>query len=157
MPSDRRAVLDLTLTGTAKTQTVGVTGPVRVYTTAATRFAGRKRIATDAERLELSPAVVRVRQDTELTNVGTQFAGPLDRVVSGVAARSFYRDQDETNQESAQITERSIAASRPGSESILNRYTKRWRARSGALMAGRCSSDMPKPDHDIAIPRSLPE
>jgi hypothetical protein len=109
VPCDRRAVLDLTLTGTAKTQTIGVTGPVRVYTTAATRFAGRKRITTDAERLELTPAVVRVRQDTELTNVGTQFAGPLDRVVSGVAARTFYRDQDETNQESAQITERSIA------------------------------------------------
>jgi hypothetical protein len=109
VPSDRRAVLDLTLNGTAKTQTVGVTGPVRMYTNALTKFAGRKRIATDGERLELAPAVVRVRQDTELTNVGTRFAGPLDRVVSGVATRSFYREQDEANQESAQITERSIA------------------------------------------------
>jgi hypothetical protein len=108
VPCEFRAVLDLTLAGTAKTQTVGVTGPVRVYTNGLTQFAGRKRLATDGERVEVSPASVRVRLDTDLTNVGTQFAGPLDRVVAGVAARSFYREQDDNNREAAQLTERSI-------------------------------------------------
>lgn len=108
VPCDHRALLELVLTGTAQTQTVGATGPVHVHTNGTTRFVGRKRVCIDGERFEVGQAVVRVRQDTELANVKTPFAGPLDRVVSGVAARSFYREQDEANHESAQITERSI-------------------------------------------------
>ena len=108
VPCDYRAVLDLVLNGTARTRTIGVNGSIRVSTNGLTRFAGRKRIATDGDRFECSPASVRVRQDTELTGVGTQFSGPLDRVVSGVAVRVYYRDQDDNNREAAQITERQI-------------------------------------------------
>jgi hypothetical protein len=108
VPCDHRAVLDLVLAGAARTRTIGVSGAVRVSTNGLTQFAGRKRIATDGERFECSPATVRVRQDTELTGVGTEFAGPLNRVVSGVAARVYYRYQDDNNREIAQITERQI-------------------------------------------------
>jgi hypothetical protein len=108
VPCEYRAVFDLVLAGTARTRTVGVNGGVRVLTNGVTQFAGRKRVATDGDRFESSPASVRVRQDTELTGVGTRFAGPLDRVVSGVAARVYYRDQDDNNRDAAQVTERQI-------------------------------------------------
>jgi hypothetical protein len=108
-PCDHRAVLDVVLAGTAKTRTIGVAGPVHVHTNGFTRFAGRKRVSTDGERIDIGPAFVRVRQDSELTNVATRFGGPLDRVVCGVAARTFYREQDDANLESAHITERSIS------------------------------------------------
>jgi hypothetical protein len=108
VPCDYRAVIDLVLAGSARTRTVGVSGGVRVLTNGMTQFAGRKRVATDGDRFESFPASVRVRQDTELTGVGTRFAGPLDRLVSGVAARVYYRDQDDNNREVAQLTERQI-------------------------------------------------
>jgi hypothetical protein len=108
VPCDHRAMLELVLAGTARTRTIGVNGGVRVSTNGTTQFAGRKRIATDGERFECFPATVRVRQDTELTGVGTRFAGPLDRLVSGVAARVYYREQDDNNREAAQITERQV-------------------------------------------------
>jgi hypothetical protein len=108
VPCDTRAVLDLVLAGTARTRTVGDSGGVRVFTNGLTQFAGRKRITADAERLDCQPASVRVRQDAELTGVGTRFAGPLNRVVSGVAARVYYRDQEDANREAAQTTERQI-------------------------------------------------
>jgi hypothetical protein len=109
VPCDARAVIDLVLAGNARTRTVGATGGIRVFTNGITRFAGRKRLMTDGDRIETLPASVRVRQDTELTGVGTRFAGPIDRVISGVAARVFYRDQDDANREVAQSTERQIA------------------------------------------------
>ncbi|HEY1378474.1 MAG TPA: hypothetical protein VGF55_16870 [Gemmataceae bacterium] len=108
VPCDYRAVLDVVLAGTARTRTVGVNGTVRVNTNGLTQFAGRKRVWTDGERFEASPASVRVRQDSELTGVNTPFAGMADRLVSRIAARSFYRDQDENNREAAQLTERQI-------------------------------------------------
>jgi hypothetical protein len=108
LPSDQRAMFDLVLSGTARTRTVGTTGGIRVYTNGATQFAGRKRVTVDADRIQSLPASVRVRLDTELTGVNTRFGGPLDRVVSGIAARSFYREQDDNNREAAQITERQI-------------------------------------------------
>ena len=108
VPCEYRAVVDLVLAGTAKTKTVGVSGRVRVLTNGATQFSGRKRVTADAERIETQPASVRVRLDTELAGVGTPFTGPLNRLVSGFAARSFYREQDENNREAAQLTERSI-------------------------------------------------
>ncbi len=108
VPCDYRAVIDLVLAGSARTRTVGVSGGIRVLTNGTTQFVGRKRVATDGDRFESFPASVRVRQDTELTGVGTRFAGPLDRLVSGMAARVYYRDQDDNNREVAQITERQI-------------------------------------------------
>lgn len=107
LPGDR-AMFDLVLAGTARTRTVGTTGGIRVFTNGTTQFAGRKRVIVDADRIQSLPASVRVRLDTELTGVGTRFGGPLDRVVSGIAARSFYREQDDNNREAAQITERQI-------------------------------------------------
>src|SRR5437588_7205483 len=110
IPCDYRAVFDLVLNGTARTRTVGVTGGVRVFTNGLTQFAGRKRVTVDTDRMDCQPAAVRVRLDTELAGVGTRFAGPLDRVVSGIAARTYYREQDDNNREAAQITERQITA-----------------------------------------------
>jgi hypothetical protein len=108
VPCDYRAVFDLVLAGTARTRTVGVNGGVRVFTNGLTQFSGRKRVTLDNQRLQSFPASVRVRLDTELAGVGTRFAGPLDRFVSGIAARSFYREQDDNNREAAQISERQI-------------------------------------------------
>jgi hypothetical protein len=108
VPCDTRAMFDLVLVGTAKTRTVGMSGGIRVFTNGLTQFAGRKRIMADAERLDAQPASVRVRQDTELAGVGTPFAGPIDRVVSGVAARVYYREQEDANREAAQSTEKQI-------------------------------------------------
>jgi hypothetical protein len=108
VPCNHRAIFDLVLAGTARTRTVGVNGGIRVFTNGTTQIAGRKRVLADGDGIESLPAAVRVRQDTELAGVGTRFAGPLNRVVSGVAARTYYRDQDDNNREAAQITERQV-------------------------------------------------
>jgi hypothetical protein len=109
VPSPHRIAFDLVLSGTARTKTIGHAGVVDVLTNGFTQFVGRKRINMDLERFDCQPASVRVRMDTQLAGVGTGFAGPLDRVVTGIAARVYYQEQDENNREAARMTERSIA------------------------------------------------
>lgn len=109
VPCAEQAVLELVISGVANTQMVASTGPVRVCVNGLTRICGRKIVCSDGDRILTCPARVQVKQDTELTGVGTNFKGVFDGLFSRIATNAFYRGQEQTNREAAQRVERRVA------------------------------------------------
>ena len=111
------AALEIVLTGTTNSNTVGRNGPVTIYTTGVTEVTGRKRIVIGADGLQPEPATAYCRTSTNINGIsagsrmgsrliekiawrraGTQ-KGQAERIASGRAAGRVARRMDEQSRD----------------------------------------------------------
>lgn len=85
-PNESEAQFYILLTGQTVSNTVGASGPARVYTTATTRFRAWKLVRFTEGRFDTSPAGIRSTTTTQVSCIGSTARTRLvDRLVRRVA------------------------------------------------------------------------
>ena len=94
VPNEEMAVVDLVTTGTILASTVGVRGPVQVYTDSNVPFQIRQRVYLRPEGIGTDCPQSNAQSDTTLTGITTDFHCLMDRLLKKVACKQFYKSQD---------------------------------------------------------------
>jgi hypothetical protein len=97
IPSDQAAIVDLVTTGTTTAATVGVNGPVQLYSDSTLPFQIHQRITIRPEGIEADEPQTNASGESTLTGMATDFHGLLDRVVKKIACRKYRKSKDEAN------------------------------------------------------------
>ncbi len=85
LPSDGRARLLFTLTGSTRSNTVGVNGPVQIRSVGTTTFAASKLVTLSDERFGLSPASANATTRTRTQGVSKIGGGLGSRLIERIA------------------------------------------------------------------------
>jgi hypothetical protein len=109
VPNGEAAVMDLVLTGSTNSRTVGVNGPVFIHSTNLTTFTARKRLVIDAEGTRESAACATAQQQTQLDCLTTRFGCVLDPIVRRAALRTYEREKHIDLQIAAEHAARNVA------------------------------------------------
>jgi hypothetical protein len=94
IPSRRSAILDIVLTGTTDSDTVGYNGPVTILSTGQTQLRGRTRLVIDPAGVSVQPAEGWCQTTTRFRDIsaGRRLAGPLiEQLAWGRALRDKSR------------------------------------------------------------------
>jgi hypothetical protein len=86
--SSRHAAIDILMTGTAYSNTVGYNGPAVIYSTGVTGLAARKRLVLDQFGLRAYPAASNARTRTTVTGLGIN-AQFLKHMIRKIANKSI--------------------------------------------------------------------
>ena len=81
------ALLDLVISGTTVSETVGYNGPVRIYTTSTIPFRARKRLSLDKDGLKTDIWRGKVEFESQLNGIST--CSRFDRIVRKVAYKKY--------------------------------------------------------------------
>jgi hypothetical protein len=92
--ASRFAAIDILLTGTAYSRTVGHNGPAVIHSTGVTGLAGRKRLVLDEFGLRAYPAASNARTSTTINGVGVN-ANFLAHVIQKVATKRVYQSKSQ--------------------------------------------------------------
>ncbi len=118
VPNDDMAVIDLVTAGTTLASTVGVRGPVQIYTDSTIPFQIRQRVFLRPEGIISGCPQARADGDTVLTGITTDFHCLLDRTLKKIACKQFYKTKDKAQASSmrsieAKLNESSQAEAAP--------------------------------------------
>jgi hypothetical protein len=90
--ASRYAAIDILMTGTAYSRTVGYNGPAVIHSTGITGLAGRKRLVVDEFGLRAYPAASNARTRTTITGVGVN-ANFLAHMIQKIATKRVYQSK----------------------------------------------------------------
>ena len=114
IPNEQLAEIDLITTGTTNTQTVGVNGPVQLYSDSTIPFQIHQRVySRDPGSASLGgvcapmPIVARA-----LNGLSTDLHCLLDRVVKKAACKKYQKNHDEADEIASRHAEQGLAAGR---------------------------------------------
>ena len=91
VPNEEMAVVDLVTAGKIVADTVGVRGPVQVYTESNVPFQVRQRVYLRPEGITTGCIQAQADGETNLTGITTDFHCIMDRVLKKVACKQFYK------------------------------------------------------------------
>ncbi len=94
VPSTDGAVMDLVTIGTTFTKTVGVKGPVQIYTESTIPFELRQRVTYKADGVTSSCPLARANGETCLLGVSTDLC-LFDGLVKKIAVKQYEKNKDE--------------------------------------------------------------
>jgi hypothetical protein len=97
IPSDREGIVDLLTTGTTTARTVGVNGPVQIYSDGTVPFQIRQRIYLRGDGVRADYPRAHAEISATLTGITTDFKCLLDRLVKRIACRQYRKNKDEAN------------------------------------------------------------
>jgi hypothetical protein len=106
--NDEMAIVDLVTKGTILANTVGVRGPVQVYTDSNVPFQIRQRVYLRPEGITTACPQAQADGDTTLTGITTDFHCVMDRVLKKIACKQFYKSQDKAQAISKQRVEEQL-------------------------------------------------
>src|SRR5437763_298566 len=93
VPNDEAAEIDLVTAGTLTTQTVGVKGPVRLYSSSTIPFQIHQRVYLRPEGVTAEAPCARAESDSVLTGLSTDLC-LLDRLVRNIACKKYRKNKD---------------------------------------------------------------
>ncbi len=102
VPNPDHAVLDIMLTGTTFTNTVGLNGPATIYSQGTTRIGGRKRVVIDANGIRGLPSTAAAVTATRVTGVS---AGRPGGLINGIAQQKVAEGKGPAEQVAARHAE----------------------------------------------------
>ena len=130
VPGSNPARLQAKFSGTVLSDTVGVSGPVRVYSDGTTALEGVAGIELSDSGLKVTDLSVSASSDAVTKGIATKFRGAIDRLVRRIAKKKVGETKSQANWESSRKAENKFAPEfredvekqlRDGNES-LSRY-----------------------------------
>jgi hypothetical protein len=88
------AAIDILMTGTAYSNTVGYNGPAVIHSSAVTGLAGRKRLVLDANGLRSFPAASNARTSSTINGIGVN-ANFMQGLVQKIATKRVYQSKSQ--------------------------------------------------------------
>ena len=95
IPNDQMAEIDLVTTGTICTHTIGINGPVQLYSDSTIPFQIHQHIYLRIEGVEIDGSCAQADSQSVLTGLSTDFGCLLDRVVRKAACKKYRKNEDE--------------------------------------------------------------
>lgn len=106
IPDSRNVAFDIVASVCVRTNTVGVNGPVQIYSNGATGIVTRKAIYFDGNQLSSAPARSSASTQSETTGIQTKFKRLANRLVTRIAEKEIEKKKDEGNAVAASHAER---------------------------------------------------
>lgn len=97
IPDSERAVVDLVLSGTARSRTQGQAGLVRIHADGTTRFTVSKRLTVQENGIEGSPARCRAETRSTVTHVSSDVRGIRGRLLRRIGLKQARAQQVEVD------------------------------------------------------------
>jgi hypothetical protein len=94
IPDDQAAVIDLITIGATTTQTVGINGPVQLYSASTIPFEIRQRVHVRPAGVQAGVPCARAESDSTLTGLTTDFQCLLDGLVKKIACKKYRKNKD---------------------------------------------------------------
>lgn len=99
--SNNGARLEANFQGVLHSDTVGFSGPVRIYSDGQTQLRGTALLELDSSGLRRLSSRVDASADSQTKGISTKFNGLLDRIVKKVARRKIAESKPQANRESS--------------------------------------------------------
>lgn len=97
VPNEQMAVIDLVTTGTTHTRTLGLNGPVQLYSDSTIPFQIRQRAYVGPEGATLDGSCACATSHSVLNGMSTDLRCVLDRVVRKAACKKYRKNHDEAD------------------------------------------------------------
>lgn len=107
-PSDGRATLDLLLSGTTRSRSVGSNRSALVYSSGTSTISGWKRLVIDASGATAMPASANVHTNSTITGIGSTRGGIAGCLVTRIASRKAAQSKGQTTAIASQHAEQRI-------------------------------------------------
>ncbi len=98
IPNEQLAEIDLVTTGTTNTETVGVNGPVQLYSDSFIPFQIHQRVYLRPEGASLDGVCATANTQSVLTGLSTDLHCVLDRVVRKAACKKYRKNHEEADE-----------------------------------------------------------
>jgi hypothetical protein len=110
VPNEQAAEIDLVTTGTTNTETVGVNGPVQLYSDSTIPFQIHQRIYLRPEGASLDGACANADSHSVLNGMSTDLHCLLDRVVKKAACKKYRKNHEEADEIASRHAEQRLSA-----------------------------------------------
>jgi hypothetical protein len=103
IPDGQRALLEILMTGTSRSNNRGYNGPVTIYSTGTTSLSASKRIFVDAHGIHAQPAVAVASTDTNIHGIGAKH-----KIVRKIAAKRIAQSSGQAEAIASKRAERRL-------------------------------------------------
>jgi hypothetical protein len=113
------AVVELVTSGTTTTETVGVNGPVRLYSDSTIPFQILQRVFITPDGVRADGVCARAQTQSVLNGIATDLHCILDRIVRKAACKKYWKNKEEADEIASRHAEERLYASSQGEAAPL--------------------------------------